>query len=70
MKFLNDLTIMLFSRKIGEDQYGNKYYEDTKTYDGKRKKDMLDIMVWLKLQKYLQSGMLGFIKLKKNPKKN
>lgn len=38
MKFLNDLTIMLFSRKIGEDQYGNKYYEDTKTYDGKRKK--------------------------------
>ena len=38
MKFINDLSIILFSRKIGEDQYGNIYYEDKKSFDGKRKK--------------------------------
>tara|TARA_B100000579_G_C22139196_1_gene535739 strand:- start:158 stop:514 length:357 start_codon:yes stop_codon:yes gene_type:complete len=38
MKFLNDLKILLFSIKVGEDEYGNQYYEDKKTYDGKRKK--------------------------------
>ena len=38
MNILNDLKIMLFSDKIGEDQFGNKYYEEKKTYDGKRKK--------------------------------
>ena len=28
MKFLNDLNILLFSKKVGEDEFGNKYYED------------------------------------------
>ena len=38
MKFLNDIKIFLFSVKVGEDEFGNQYYEDKKTYDGKRKK--------------------------------
>ena len=38
MKFLNDIIILIFSNKVGEDQYGNKYYESNNRYYGKRKK--------------------------------
>ena len=38
MKFLNDLKILLHSRKIGEDQFGNCYYEEKRKSKGIRKK--------------------------------
>ncbi len=38
MKFLNDIKIILFSKKVGEDQFGNKYYEEQKSYESYRKK--------------------------------
>ena len=38
MKLLNDLQILLFSNKIGKDQYGNQYYEEKNRFYGKRKK--------------------------------
>ena len=38
MKFLNDLKIIMFSKRVGEDQFGNQYYEENKHYNGKRKK--------------------------------
>ena len=38
MKFLNDIKIILFSKKVGEDQFGNRYYEEQKKQDGKKKK--------------------------------
>ena len=38
MKFLNDLKILLHSRKIGEDQFGNCYYEEKSKSKGTRKK--------------------------------
>ena len=38
MKFLNDIKIMLFSNKVGEDEFGNMYYEQKKSSQGNRKK--------------------------------
>ncbi len=38
MKVLNDIIILIFSSKVGEDQYGNKYYESNNKCVGKRKK--------------------------------
>ncbi len=38
MKLLNDIMIVMFSNKVGEDEFGNMYYEQKRANSGYRKK--------------------------------
>ena len=52
------LKIFFFYRYVGQDEFGNKYYEQ-KNLMFKNQKEWLDIKDYLKPQKYLQISWLA-----------